>query len=161
MVNIKVPINLKGAIKIDTTEIDNRLQVDKSARNDLQFLKNLHDTGKFLLVNEASTASASMSLIRPANGSTFYLLGATIRLNVTAGTDINAFSLESTSTTPTLDTVLFSGVGQFTHHFAVNTFAVRGNDSNTIIINFQEGADVTSSANTTIWGYVENSVITP
>ena len=48
MVNIKVPINLKGAIKIDTVDIEDRLQVDKSARNDLQFLKNLLDQDKMI-----------------------------------------------------------------------------------------------------------------
>ncbi len=161
MANIKVPINLKGALKIDTADIQDRLQVDKSARNDLQFLKNIHDTEKFILESNSVTATGTVVIIQPPVGTTFYLLGASVTLDITAGADQCSFSLIKTTSGNTelsQSVLLFEGTGAHNGEFPIKTGSLIGTGITSYSVQFIEGADVTSTADAKLWGYFENSV---
>ena len=161
MVNIKVPINLKGAIKIDTADIEDRLQVDKSANNDLQFLKNLHDTEKFQLRNNQTTltATGNIGTITPPNGSTFYLLGATASIRITAGADLSTMALNKNSPFDQREVQAVTGLGVHNLAFNLTTDSLRGDSSQrSYTLDYVQGADVSAEVFGVIWGYLENSV---
>ena len=159
MVNIKVPINLKGAIKIDTADIEDRLQVDKSARNDLQFLKNLLDQDKMIFEQAFVNADAENVEIIPPIGSTFYLLGASASAAILSASFFQT-RLQTVigNTTTRIETHTFNSTSlQPRHyHFTINTHKVIGNGEDKIEI-ILDGTG-TGSMNLQLWGYLENSV---
>ena len=79
MVNIKVPINLKGAIKIDSEQFQK--DIPKSL-GDLQFLKKLTDRGEIIASGFTSfTLLAGVNIVfgrRPTVGETSYFLDSRV-----------------------------------------------------------------------------------
>ncbi len=156
MVNIKVPINLKGAIKIDTADIEDRLQVDKSARNDLQFLKNLFDTGKIIFRSQQVGATGTPISFVPPAGSTFYFLGCKINYEVDATGD-GQLTMDNDGPTGRRDGVLFSNAGMGTLSLGVPGDILIGDGIKAYTVDFTETTGSVAFF-ITFWGYLENSI---
>ena len=155
MVNIKVPINLKGAIKFSSPDIDEF--IPKQSLGDLQFTKNLLDEDRILLVTDLATSTdEDMNLITPENGTTFYLLGASIASDITVSALFDIAILVNNDLP--LETALFTNVGAVNWIYNVKYQKLVGDGVKNMRISFNQGIGNTSTLRTTIYGYLQNSV---
>ncbi len=153
MANIKVPIG-RGIIGQVQQEQFTK-EPEKKATNDIEFRRILADQGK-LFVNQGSSAlSGDVVSVTIPNGSTFYLLKATVSITV------NGTSSDYVLST-TIDGIVTTrnnggGTGFQTIDLTVEGFSIVGNGVNLIRV-FNVTGNIDSAA--TIEGYLEPSATT-
>ncbi len=156
MVNIKVPINLKGSLNIETSKLPTSPQLSQTANSDIQFIKNVHDELRFQIQVDVLQALGDEVVITPPNGTTFYFLGASVSYEVVSGTaTIGLFNDEVAR-----DRVLL--IGDNTNDYvkiALQFDSLIGNGAREYKLRMEPisiGADITATG--TIWGYFANSI---
>ncbi len=79
MVSIKVPIrSLKRTRKSSSSPLER-------STTDLQFLKTIHDEGRFRISEGSRSTDGTMASIVPNQGETFYFLGGKFQIQTTGG----------------------------------------------------------------------------
>ena len=156
MVNIKVPINIKGTIKLDSAKIADRLQIDQTANSTAQFYKNLLDEDRIVLEEGTLGASGTFGRFTPQTGTTFYLIGVTLTDFISAGTDVDSFLLDSDG--DRVERHSISGIGSHNLTFMTQYVKLTGDGIKEITITWLKGVGNTSTASCTIYGYLKNSI---
>ncbi len=164
--SVSVPIKLgKAAIKfpnVPQAQPDkNRLAFKEQQLNiplpnsDLQYLKNVHDEGRFQISRSQISTTGTICSITPPNGTTFYYLGGVYHVNQISGT--TRIELQNDGTireqhrfTATVDTSAFK--------LGLDYDSLIGDGSKAYTL---EGSIATTAViDGTIWGYFANTPVT-
>ena len=121
--------------------------------SDLQFIKNIHDEGRFVLVQGARTTDGTVCSIIPANGTTFYLLGASTSMEVITGT--GKANLERNGELREKHIAIGNNTNT-SFNFGLRFDSMIGNGTKAYTIEFTEGAG-NVKINATLYGYFANT----
>ena len=118
--------------------------------SDLQYLKNIHDQGRFVHTgNQQANQTQVLATIIPPEGTTFYFLGGFCRSSIAAGSTFR-LRVVIDGVTTVLENV-FSSLTTGTYVFDLPFGSVVGNGVNAWEIHFTDSGNDTGNA--AIWGY--------
>ena len=125
-------------------------------QSDLQYLKNVHDEGRFVhTANQQATSTQVLAQIIPPEGTTFYFLGGFCRSSVAAGSTFRLRTVINGVTT-NLENV-FSSLTTGPYVFDLPFGSIVGNGVNAWQIHFTDSGSDTGNA--ALWGYFANTPI--
>ncbi len=165
MSSVKVPITKADVLgqKSARARKDQRLREEFKKQqltiplpnSDLQFLKNVHDEGRFQIAQANSSATGTIVSIVPPTAITFYFLGAVFNTQISSGTA--TFNLENDGTRRERHTFQGNGTAH-SFKFGLDFDSMVGDGIKAYTVTWVESA--TASVNATLWGYFASTPTT-